>query len=175
MKNNYLLPLISDVIKNIGTKKIFMKIDLRWGYNNMRMKEKDEWKTAFTTPEGSFEHTVMFFGLMNLLATFQTMINELLRDLINIGKIRSFIDDIMVGMETEDVVATTSQKTNNNTSHKSQGKYQVEIIRELNKEFLLYSYTIYLKSSWSVLAINSPTLMSMCNPYFYHMLTLYLL
>jgi len=103
------------------------------------------------------------------------MINELLRDLINIGKIRSFIDDIMVGMETENVVATTSQKTNNNTSHKSQGKYQVEIIRELNKEFLLYSYTIYTKSSWSVLAINSPTLMSMYNPYFYHMLTLYLL
>ena len=148
-----------------------MKIDLRWRYNNVRMKEKDEWKTAFTTPERSFEHTVMFFGLMNLLATFQTMINKLLRDLINIRKIRSFIDDIMVGMETEDVVATTSQKTNNNKSN----KYQVEIIRELNKEFLLYSYTIYTKSSWSVLAINSPTLMSICNPYFHHMLTLYLL
>ena len=148
-----------------------MKIDLRWRSNNVRMKEKDEWKTAFTTPERSFEHTVMFFGLMNLLATFQTMINKLLRDLINIRKIRSFIDDIMVGMETEDVVATTSQKTNNNKSN----KYQVEIIRELNKEFLLYSYTIYTKSSWSVLAINSPTLMSICNPYFHHMLTLYLL
>ena len=66
------------------------------------------------------------------------MINKLLRDLINIGKIRSFIDDIIVGMETEDVVATTSQKTNNNKSNKNQGKYQVEIIRELNKEFLLY-------------------------------------
>ena len=66
------------------------------------------------------------------------MINKLLRDLINIGKIRSFIDDIIVGMETEDVVATTSQKTNNNKSNKYQGKYQVEIIRELNKEFLLY-------------------------------------
>ena len=146
VKNNYLLPLISDIIKNIGTKKIFMKIDLRWWYNNMRIKEEDEWKTAFTTSEGSFEHTVMFFGLMNSLATFQTMMNELLRDLINTEKIGSFINDIMVGMETEDVVATTSQKTNSNTSNKSQDRYQVEITRELNKKSLLYSYTIYTKS-----------------------------
>ncbi len=52
----------------------------------MRIKEGDEWKAAFTTPEGSFEPTVMFFGLMNLPATFQAMMNELLRDLINTGK-----------------------------------------------------------------------------------------
>jgi len=146
VKNNYLLPLISDIIKNIGTKKIFMKIDLRWGYNNIRIKEEDGWKTAFTTSEGSFEHTVMFFGLMNLLATFQTMMNELLRDLINTEKIGSFINDIMVGMETENVVATTSQKTNSNTSNKSQDRYQVEITRELNKKSLLYSCNIYTKS-----------------------------
>jgi len=44
----------------------------------------------------------MFFGLMNLLATFQAMMNELLRDLINMGKVRTFIDDIMVGTETEE-------------------------------------------------------------------------
>ena len=42
IKNNYPLPLISNVLKNIGTKKLFMKIDLRWGYNNMRIKEGDE-------------------------------------------------------------------------------------------------------------------------------------
>jgi len=42
IKNNYLLPLISDVLENIGTKKLFMKIDLRWGYNNVRIKEGDE-------------------------------------------------------------------------------------------------------------------------------------
>ena len=47
IKNNYLLLLILDIIKNIGIKKIFTKIDLRWGYNNMRIKERDEWKVAF--------------------------------------------------------------------------------------------------------------------------------
>ena len=70
IKNNYLLPLISDILENIGTKKIFTKMDLRWGYNNVRIKEGDEWKAAFMMPEGSFEPIVMFFGLTNLLATF---------------------------------------------------------------------------------------------------------
>ena len=70
IKNNYLLPLILDILENIGTKKIFTKMDLRWGYNNVRIKEGDEWKAAFMMPEGSFEPIVMFFGLTNLLATF---------------------------------------------------------------------------------------------------------
>ena len=70
MKNNYPLLLILDVIENIGTKKIFTKMDLRWGYNNVRIKEEDEWKAAFTTPEGSFELTVMLSNLMNSLAIF---------------------------------------------------------------------------------------------------------
>ena len=48
-------------------------------------------------PEGSFEPTVMFFGLTNSLATFQAMINELLRYLINMGKVAVFIDDVIVG------------------------------------------------------------------------------
>ena len=91
-----------DVIENIGIKKIFIKIDLRWGYNNIRIKEKDKWKVAFTTPEGLFEPTVMFFGLTNSLATFQAMMNELLRDLVNMGKIAVFIDNVMVRTEGEE-------------------------------------------------------------------------
>ena len=102
IKNNYPLPLISDVLENIGTKKIFTKIDLRWGYNNVRIKEGDEWKVAFTTLEGSFEPMVMFFGLTNSPAMFQAMMNELLRDLIDIEKMAVFINDIIVGMETEE-------------------------------------------------------------------------
>ena len=99
IKNDYPLPLISDVIENIGTKKVFTKMDLRWGYNNVRIKEGDEWKVAFTTLERSFEPMVMFFRLTNLPVTFQTMMNKLLRDLINTGKVAAFIDDVMVGME----------------------------------------------------------------------------
>ena len=77
IKNNYLLPLISDVLENIGTKKIFTKMDLRWGYNNVRIKEGDEWKAAFMMPEGLFKPMVIFFRLTNSPATFQVMMNKL--------------------------------------------------------------------------------------------------
>ena len=102
VKNNYPLSLISDVLENIRTKKVFTKMDLRWGYNNVRIKEGDEWKAVFTTPEGSFEPTVMFFGLTNSPAMFQAMMNELLRDLTNTGKVAVFIDDVIVRTETEE-------------------------------------------------------------------------
>ena len=101
IKNNYPLPLISDILENIGTKKVFTQMDLRWGYNNMRIKEGNEWKAVFTMPEGLFEPTVMFFRLTNSPATFQAMMNKLLRDLTNTGKVAVFIDDVIVGTETE--------------------------------------------------------------------------
>ena len=102
IKNNYPLPLILDVLENIGMKKVSTKMDLRWGYNNVKIKKGDEWKTVFTTLERSFEPTVMFFGLTNLPVTFQAMMNELLRDLINTGKVAAFIDNIIVGTEMEE-------------------------------------------------------------------------
>jgi len=68
----------------------------------VRIKEGDEWKAAFTTPERLFEPTVMFFGLINSPATCQVMINKLLRDLINTGKVAAFIDDMIVGTEDEE-------------------------------------------------------------------------
>jgi len=83
-------------------KKVFTKMDLRWRYNNIQIKEGDEWKTAFTTLEGSFELTIMFFGLMNLPVTFQTMMNKILWDLINTEKVMSFIDDVIIGTEMEE-------------------------------------------------------------------------
>ena len=62
----------------------------------MRIKEGDEWKAVFIISKGLFEPTVMFFGLTNLLAIFQAIINKLLRDLINIEKVGSFINDMIV-------------------------------------------------------------------------------
>ena len=56
---------------------------------------------AFTTPEGLFEPTVIFFRLTNSLAMFQTMMNEILWDLINTGKVVSFIDNVIIGTETK--------------------------------------------------------------------------
>ena len=102
IKNNYPLLLISDIVENIGTKKVFTKMDLRWDYNNVQIKEGNEWKVAFTTSKGFFKPTVIFFGLTNSLATFQAMMNKLLWDLINMEKVVAFIDDVIVGMEIEE-------------------------------------------------------------------------
>jgi len=96
------LLLISDIVENISIKRVFIKMDLRWGYNNVRIKEKDKWKVVFTTLEGSFEPTVMFFSLTNSLVAFQTMINEILWNLINTGKVVSFIDNVIIETEGEE-------------------------------------------------------------------------
>jgi len=90
------------LIDSIGKKKVFTKIDLQWRYNNVRIKEGDEWKAVFSMPEGSFELTVMFFGLTNSPATFQAMMNDLLRDLVVEEKVAVFIDDVMVATEIEE-------------------------------------------------------------------------
>ena len=68
----------------------------------MRIKKGDEWKAVFSMPEDAFELMVMFFGLTNLLATFQAMINYLLRDIIEVGDMAAFINDVMMGTETEE-------------------------------------------------------------------------
>ena len=85
-----------------GALITLMKLDLRWGYNNVRIKEGDEWKAAFTMYIEAYEPTVMYFGLMNSPATFQTMMNDLFRDLINQGDMATFIDDILVATDTEE-------------------------------------------------------------------------
>ena len=94
----------------------------------MRIKEGDEWKAVFTIPEGSFESMVMFFGLTNLPATFQAMINELLRDLINTRKVAAFIDDIIIGMETEEghdeIVAEVIRRLEENDLYVKLEKYK---------------------------------------------------
>jgi len=102
VKNNYPLLLITELIDNMGSKKVFTKMDLRWEFNNMRIKKENEWKGAFTMHIGSFEPTVMFFGITNSPATFQAMMNEILRDLINEGKVAMFVDDVLVETETEE-------------------------------------------------------------------------
>ena len=68
----------------------------------MRIKEGDEWKKVFTIYIDSFEPIVIFFGMTNSPATFQVMMNEILRDLINKEKVAAFIDNMLVEMETEE-------------------------------------------------------------------------
>ena len=81
---------------------MFMKLDLRQGYNNIRIKERDKWKVAFTTYIGAYEPTVIYFGLTNFSTTFQTMMNDLFRDLINQGDMVTFINDILVATDTKE-------------------------------------------------------------------------
>src|SRR5712671_3101166 len=82
IRNRYPLPLIPQLINRVRMKKLFTKFDIRWGYNNVRIKEGDEWKAAFITNEGLYEPTVMFFGLTNSPATFQAMMNTIFKDKI---------------------------------------------------------------------------------------------
>ena len=102
IKNSYPLPLISELIDSIETKKVFTKMDLRWGYNNIRIKEGDEWKVTFTTHLGSFKPTVIYFELTNSPATFQAMMNDLFKDMINKGDMTTFINNVLVAIETEE-------------------------------------------------------------------------
>ncbi len=76
-RNQNVSPLIPQVIDRLRGCTLFTKVDVRWGYNNIQIKEGDEWKAAFLTPEGLFEPTVMFFGLTNSPATFQMMMNTI--------------------------------------------------------------------------------------------------
>ena len=100
IKNSYPLPLISDIINKLKKAKYFTKLDVRWGYNNVRIKRGDEWKAAFRTNRGLFEPLVMFFGLTNSPATFQTMMNDLFIELIDGNVVIVYMDDILIFTET---------------------------------------------------------------------------
>jgi len=100
VKSQYPLPLISDVIDKLKDACIFTKFDVRWGYNNVRIKPGDEWKAASKTNRGMFEPLVMFFGLTNSPATFQAMMNEIFKDLIGTGKVFIYMDDILIATAT---------------------------------------------------------------------------
>ncbi|QRW25030.1 Retrotransposable element Tf2 protein [Rhizoctonia solani] len=94
-KNVYPLPRPDDLMAQLCGAKIFTKLDLRWGYNNVRVKEGDEWKTAFQTKYGLYESLVMTFGLTNAPAAFQHFMNKLFKDLLDVCVI-IYLDDILI-------------------------------------------------------------------------------
>jgi len=85
VKNKYPLPLISELVSQLRGARYFTKLDVCWGFNNVRIKPGDEWKAAFRTNRGLFKPLVMFFGMTNSLATFQTMMNDIFWNLIAEG------------------------------------------------------------------------------------------
>ena len=102
VKNVYPLLLISEIIDKVGKAKVFTKLDLQWGYNNVPIKKGDEWKAAFAMHRGSFKPLVMFFGMTNSPPTFQNMMNDIFKDVIDKGMVIIFIDDILIFMEDEE-------------------------------------------------------------------------
>jgi hypothetical protein len=95
-KNRIVSPLIPQVIDRLAGCTLFTKFDIRWGYNNIRIKEGDEWKAAFLMPQGLFEPLVMFFGLTNSPATFQAMMNKIFRMEVAQGWLSVYMDDIAI-------------------------------------------------------------------------------
>src|SRR5258707_2649389 len=83
VKNSYPLPLVSDVLTHLHGAEFFTVLDLCWGFNNVQIKEGNEWKAAFWTNRGLFEPMVMFFGLCNSPVTFQMMMNDILHEFIS--------------------------------------------------------------------------------------------
>jgi hypothetical protein len=101
VQNQYPLPLIGDLIHDLGSATIFTKFNIRQGYNNICIKAGDEHKATFKTRRGLFEPTVMYFGLCNSPATFQAFMNEIFcptivkHNLLGTA-IRVYMDDIAV-------------------------------------------------------------------------------
>jgi hypothetical protein len=95
-KNRYPLPLINDLIHRLKDARYFTKLDVCWGYNNVRICEGNEWKATFCTNRGLFEPLVMYFGLTNSPAMFQTMMNEIFQDLITEGVVSVYLDEILI-------------------------------------------------------------------------------
>ena len=101
IKNKYPLPMINDLFDQLQGAKVFSKIDLRSGYHQLKIREKDIPKTAFTTRYGLYEYTVMSFGLTNAPAYFMSMMNKVFMEYLE-KFVVVFIDDIMVYSKNEE-------------------------------------------------------------------------
>ncbi|KAJ6436582.1 hypothetical protein O9K51_10824 [Purpureocillium lavendulum] len=97
-KNRTALPLISAILDRLGRAKLFTKLDLKDAYHRLRIRQGDEWKTAFRCHYGHYEYQVMPFGLVNAPASFQQYINDALEGLVDITCV-VYLDDILIFSE----------------------------------------------------------------------------
>ncbi len=99
VKFRYPLPLVPSALEQLRSAQFFTKLDLRCAYNLIRIKEGDEWKTAFSTTTGHYEYRVMPFGLVNSPSVFQSFINDVFRDMLD-HYVIVYIDNILIYSET---------------------------------------------------------------------------
>jgi len=85
----------------IRKARVFTKLDIRDAYYQIRIKKEDEWKTAFRTRYEHYEYTIMPFGLTNAPASFQRLINDMLREYLNVFVI-AYLDNILIFSENSD-------------------------------------------------------------------------
>ena len=100
IKDKMSLPLIREVIDKLKEAKYFNKLDLIWGYNNVWIKEGDEWKAAFLMNKGLFEPQVMYFRLCNSPRTFQRMMNSIFQELLHEDILANYIDNFIIPVKT---------------------------------------------------------------------------
>jgi len=100
IKDKTLLPLIGEVIDKLKEARYFNKLDSIWRYNNIQIKERDEWKATFLTNKGLFEPQVMYFGLCNSPGTFQRMMNSIFRELLHKGVLVNYMDNFVILAKT---------------------------------------------------------------------------
>ena len=101
IENKTPLLLIGEVINKLKEAKFFNKLDLIQGYNNVQIKEGDEWKAAFLMNKGLFEPQVIYFGLCNLPGTFQRMMNSIFQELLHKGVLANYMDDFVIPAKTK--------------------------------------------------------------------------
>lgn len=98
----FVLTLINELMDRLSTANLFTKLDIRNAYHRIRIAQGDEWKTAFRTRYGHFEYQVMPFGLTNAPASFQALINDALRDYLDLF-VLVYLDDILIYNDTLDI------------------------------------------------------------------------
>ena len=99
IRKAYPLPLIPELIDDMKDSTIFTKFNVRWGFNNIRICEEDQWKGVFITPFGLFESTVMFFGFCNGPPTFQSFMNHIFTNMIAKHWLKIYMDDLGIHIQ----------------------------------------------------------------------------
>jgi len=102
IKDKTPLPLIREVVDKLKEAKYFNKLNLIWGYNNIQIKEGDEWKAVFLTNKGLFKPQVIYFGLCNLPGTFQRMMNSIFWELLHEGVLVNYMNNFVILAKTKE-------------------------------------------------------------------------